>query len=68
MQQKTIDDCTGVKRCPKCGAPTLIYDCRPDKENRIVRYRRCRDDRCGYKFKTIEIQTSHFKMLTQPMR
>ena len=41
--------------CPKCFSRTKIYDCRSEDGVTKIRRRECKE--CGYRFKTIEIET-----------
>lgn len=43
-----------VRRCPRCGRDTVVYDSREDPFNgKIVRRRKCPG--CGYRYVTNEI-------------
>lgn len=48
--------------CPKCAGRTKVYDCRPDEAGETkTRRRECLE--CGYRFKTIEIETNLFESI-----
>lgn len=41
-----------ARRCPRCGAESIVYDSRQDYKGRIVRNRKCLS--CGIRFQTVE--------------
>ena len=43
--------------CPVCGSSTIVVDTYPTEET-VVRRRRCKDVACGYRFTTIECETT----------
>lgn len=48
--------------CPKCAGRTKIWDSRSEDGETKIRRRECLE--CGYRFKTIEIETELFNRLT----
>jgi len=41
-------------KCPKCGSKTTVTKIF-HKKTRTFRYRKCKNNKCGYKFKSVEM-------------
>ena len=40
--------------CPKCKKHLTIVYSTKSNDNEVIRYRKCSNSKCGYRFKTIE--------------
>lgn len=47
---------TYVKTCPDCQAETAVIDSRENADGSVMRRRKCK--KCGYTYRTIEIEES----------